>query len=200
MAMTKRSSGGTAKRVERRFRLKRMRGAAGTLLRAEAGAALVEMAIASVGFFAVFFGLIFVGYALYVYDFISDATREACRYAIVRGSDCTGFAECSSTPPGATADDISTYVNNLNYPGINPSRMTVTTNWYTVVVKNGSTPTTYTHCGTTPTVTSGGVTTVCNQPGNSVRVQITYVLPFSIPFWRATTITMGSQSELTIAQ
>jgi hypothetical protein len=56
---------------------------------------------------------------VYTYSFLSNAARDAVRYAIVRGS--------KSTSP-ASSDDIQTYVRN-EAQGINPSALTVQTSW-----------------------------------------------------------------------
>lgn len=158
--------------------------------RCEAGASLVEMAIASVVLFGMIFGIIFAGWALYAYDFVSDAAREGARYAIVRGADCTGFSDCN-----AANSDIQTHVQSISYPGIVSGNLTVATEWYTVALKGGS-ATTFTDCGSAPVV--AGV--VCNAPGNQVKVTVTYTVPFSIPFQNQSPIQFSSTSALIISQ
>src|SRR5215469_8508548 len=53
-------------------------------IRKSDGATLVETAMVSAILFALLFGLIQIGYAFYTYNFVSDAAREAARYASVR--------------------------------------------------------------------------------------------------------------------
>ena len=153
----------------------------------EDGASLVEMALASVVVFAMLFGIIEISFALYTYDYVSDAAREGSRYAIVRGS-----TSCTNTPSlagcNATATQVGTYVKNLGYPGINAAlHMTVTTTW---LKASAAQPTTWSVC-------SVGT---CNAPGSLVKVQVVYAFPIGIPFWRTTTWNMASSSQMAIAQ
>ena len=57
-------------------------------LRDESGNSVVEMAVSSVLFFAVLFGVFQVSLASYTYHPVSEVAREAARWAIVRGSNC----------------------------------------------------------------------------------------------------------------
>lgn len=150
--------------------------------RREEGATIAEFAVASTILMAIVFGIYEASSALYAYTYISDAAREATRYAIVRGSACTGFAECSGTPVGATSAQISNYVKGLGYPGINSSNLNVTSTW----------PTAGSAC--TP------ISSPCNNPGNLVKIVVTYQYPLSIPFVPISTIHMSSTSEMVISQ
>ena len=155
--------------------------------KAEEGATLVEFALSSAILFSALFGIIMICFALYAYDYISEAAHEGARYAIVRGSYCVGFSDC-----GAGNTEITTFVQSLNYPGIDSTKLTVNTNWYNVV-QTGGAATTISLCGTSPTG--------CNVPlFNSVEVQVTYNFPLNIPFWKSTTLTMSSKSQIPIAQ
>jgi Flp pilus assembly protein TadG len=150
----------------------------------ESGAEIIEMAL-SIGILLTFiFGVMEVCLAAYTYHFISEAAREATRYAIVRGSSFT--TDCAS-PTYATCiaqgGDITTYVQNLNFPGIDPAKMTVNSTW---LAKDGITP-----CGTTDS---------CKTPGNQVHVTITYNFPLAVPFVPLSTWTMTSTSQMVISQ
>jgi len=90
-------------------------------IRNEEGAALVEFALSSVVLFMTLFGLMAACTALYSYVFVAEAAREASRYALVRGSACTGFSDCAIDPAGLNA-----YVKSLSYPGINRGNLTAT--------------------------------------------------------------------------
>jgi len=70
------------------------------------------------------FGLMGICFALYSYNFVAEAARDASRYAMVRGSSCTGFSDCS-----ITSAQLQTYVQNLSYPGIYPGNLTATASW-----------------------------------------------------------------------
>lgn len=91
------------------------------LFRNEEGSALVEFGISSAVLFMTLFGLMASCTALYSYIFVSEAAREASRYAIVRGASCNGFSDCAITPA-----QINTYVKNLSYPGINQGNLSAT--------------------------------------------------------------------------
>jgi Flp pilus assembly protein TadG len=152
----------------------------------EEGSSLVEMALSCAVVVTMLLGIVEMSFALFSYDYISDAAREGSRYAIVRGSK-----SCSNTPSltncNATADKVQTYIKGLGYPGINSANMTVTTTWLTA---SATKPTTWSTC-------SSGT---CNAPGNIVKVQVNYAFPISIPFVRLTTINVASTSQMVIAQ
>jgi Flp pilus assembly protein TadG len=159
----------------------------------ESGAAILEMAL-SVGILLTFiFGIMEVCLAAYTYHFLSEASREATRYAIVRGATYSP-TQCPATPTyatcvaqgGSNTGDIATYVQNLNFPGIDPAKMTVNSTWLT-----GAGTTTPTVCGTADS---------CKVPGNQVRVTITYNFPLSVPFVPISTWTMTSTSQMVISQ
>jgi Flp pilus assembly protein TadG len=145
--------------------------------RNEHGSALVEMAVATVVLLTLLFGILEISLALYTYHFVSEAAREGTRYAIVRGSSCGGSF---STACPASSDDIQTYVQNLAYPGINPTAMTVTTAW--------------------SAYPAGGACGSCNNPGNQVQVTVNYQYLLSIPFVPSQTLNMSSSSEMVISQ
>lgn len=162
-------------------------------LRHEDGASIVEMAISAAVLFSLLLGVIQVSLLLFTYHFVSDAAREATRYAMVRGSNCKTnvyLAYCSPTDSnsaGADNGDIQAYVNGLGYPYA--QGLTTSTTWYTV----GGTPTAFTSCGTTP---SG-----CNTAGSSmVQVTASYNFPLGIPFWRNATIAVSSTSAQLVQQ
>lgn len=150
---------------------------------AEEGATLVETAIAISVFMMVMLGIFEMCLALYTYHFVSDAAREATRYAIVRGSSCQYFPDCNLTSAhvGITSDQVQTYIQGLGFPIMNRSLLSVTVTW----------PSTGQVCL---------VTNPCNNPGAEVNAVVTYPYPLSIPFWQATTINISSTSQMTISQ
>lgn len=149
--------------------------------RAEEGATLIEAAVGLVIILALFIGLLEICLALYASHFVADAAREASRYAIVRGS-----MSCSSSPNltncDATSDEIQTWVRSLGYPGIDPQQLSVATTW----------PSSGSDCY--PSASP------CNNPGNLVKVVVTYAFPLNIPFWRSATLHLSSGSEMVISQ
>lgn len=157
------------------FRLKKYR--------EEKGSALVETALSATILLGLILGSMEMFMALYSYHYVSYAAREASRWAMVRGSECGTY---SSTMPncGAQGSDIQTYVQGLNYPGINSNNITVTANWAT---PSASTPTSWTTCATQ-----------CNAPGDTVVVDVTYAFPLNLPFFNNTTLNMSSTSSMVI--
>jgi len=149
-------------------------------IRTEGGATMVEFALATTILFAMVFGIIQLSMALYSYHFTADAAREATRWAIVRGS-----LSCTNTPAlnkcNATPTDIANVVKSLGYPGIDPNQLTVTTTY-----KNPDN----TLC----------TTGICNAPGNSVQIRVSYAFLLQIPFSTSPLLHLGSTSMMTISQ
>ena len=145
------------------------------------GSTLVEFAFLIPILFALVFGIIDFGRALYSYHFVSNAAREATRWASVRGRDCTGLSGC---PPGAAATDVSSYVTSIAPMGIDtsPSKLSVTTNW---VMPPNNLPI----CTAYPT-----------NPGCAVQVQVSYQFKFILPFLPSSGYRMTSTSEMIISQ
>jgi Flp pilus assembly protein TadG len=146
----------------------------------ETGATIVEFAVSISVVVMLLFGIIQCSLALFVYNYVCDAARVATRYAIVRGGSCSGMPDC-----GITSAQIQTFLQGIHYPVVNTSNLTVTTTWLSA---STSEPTTWTACATQ-----------CNTPGNAVQVQVTYAYPFSIPFWKSTTLNIASASQMVIS-
>jgi Flp pilus assembly protein TadG len=143
------------------------------------GSSMVEFAVASVILFTLVFGVIGICVALYSYNVVAEAAREATRYAIVRGSACSvsTFPDCN-----VTSNQLQTYVRGRGFPGITSSSLTVVATW----------PTTGATCF--PSVTP------CNNPGNLVSVTVSYPYILSIPFVSPQTLRMSSTSAMYISQ
>ena len=140
---------------------------------------MVEFALMIPLLFTLLFGIIDFGRALYAYHFVSDAAREATRWASVRGSSCTGLEACP-----AQAQDVTDYVAHIAPPGINTSasRLTVNTNWV-------SPPNSLGVCRTQP-----------KNPGCAVEVTVNYRFKFILPFLPSGTYRMRSTAEMVISQ
>jgi Flp pilus assembly protein TadG len=155
--------------------------------RDERGSTLIETALSILMLMTFIFAVMEACLGAYTFHFISEASREATRYAIVRGAtfttDCAAptFANCTAQG-GNNAGDIATYVQNLSFPGIDPSKMTVNSTW----LKSDGTA-----CGTTDS---------CKAPGNYVKVTIQYQYPISLPFVSVSAWTMNSTSQMVISQ
>lgn len=141
-------------------------------LRDEEGATVVEFAFSSVILFLSLFGVIGACGALYSYNFVADAAHDASRYAIVRGSACSGLSDC-----GITSAQVQTYVRSLGYPGIVPANLTAAATW-------------------------SGSNSPSNAPGNKVSITVTYNYPLRIPFWRNSgrLLALSNTSQMTISQ
>lgn len=146
--------------------------------REEHGATVVEMALSVMILLTVLFGLIEICLALYTYHYVSYAAREGTRYAIVHGAECM----VSGVSCTATSSQIQTYVQDLGYPGVNPSNMTVTATW--------------------SAYPAGGACNAagCNGSGDLVTVMAQYNFLLSIPFVKATTLNLTSTSSMVISQ
>jgi Flp pilus assembly protein TadG len=165
-----------------------------TSVRSENGQATVEFAFASVVLFAFLIGIMQVSRALYVYNFVSEAAREASRYAAVRGS-----TSCVNTPhlSGCNlyqSSQIQTYVQGLNYPGLVSSSLTATVSYYTASTSSSNEPS-----ASNPTTWSA-CTGTCNLPGNLLKVVVSYPFALSIPFYSGASITVSSTSQMVVAQ
>lgn len=165
------------------------RGRVRRVIKDDEGATMVETAISTTMVLCLLFGVFDFSLAFYTYHYVSDAAREATRYAIVRGN-----TSCSQTPNlsncDAGVDQIEAYVKGLTYPGINPSYMGVTTTWNTGTMQSSG-HTTWSNCGTTNS---------CKAPGNQVQVTVTYDFPLSVPFWKQTGLRVSSTSAMVISQ
>lgn len=97
----------------------------GRAIRVEAGANIVEFALASIVLITLVFGVIAICLALYSYNVVAEAAREASRYAMVRGSACNSFADCK-----VTRIQLESYVQSITWPGLASNSLTVpTVNW-----------------------------------------------------------------------
>ena len=149
----------------------------------EEGSSMVEMAVACTILLAVLVGVFDMCLATYTAHSVSEAAREATRYAIVRGKQCVNLSGC-----GASNSDIQSYLQTF-YPGF-----TTNTTWYTVTMDTSTTPNTavLTSCGTSPTG--------CNLPGNQVQVKVSAPFSFAIPFYGRKKLTLTSTSAMVISQ
>lgn len=161
------------------------------IARCEEGSSLVEMAVSCLVLMPMLLGIIQLSIALYCYHYAADAAREATRWAVVRGANCTGDVNatyCSptdNTGTGADGNDIAQYVKTLGYPYSGTA--STSTQW---CAYGGSTPATWTSCSSTQN----------NAIGNQVQVTVSYSLPLVIPFVKKNTLNISSVSSMTIVQ
>lgn len=140
------------------------------LLRREEGSELLEFALVVIVLLLLVFGTMDFSRAMYCYHYVSNASREGTRYAIVRGSACTGFPD--SCPANLT--DVETHVKSST-PALDPAAVSVVTTW-------------------TPNNKPGSSVKV--QVGYRYKV----MFPFAFPFLPNGTISMSSSSQMIISQ
>jgi len=145
------------------------------LLRTDSGQAMVEFAVTASVFFMLLVGLLKICLAVYTYHYVSEVARETIRYAVVHGS--------SSSSPVSTNDPIQIYARAIGYPGITSTLLTTTSTWDTYPTSGGT-------C--TPSLR-------CNNPGNIVKVKVSYAFPFTVPFRTSQTLNMSSTAAMVIA-
>lgn len=173
--------------------------------RREEGSSLVEMAVASAVYLALFFGIIEFCLALYSYNFVCDAAREATRYAVIRGADScypnSAFPNCNLLPTNITSttdptnNPVLQYIETLSYPGLKPGNLSATVTWWLGTQNSSGNMTWTTACtGTVDTVNGNA----CNAEGNAVKVVVTYNFPLAIPWLPASSIPVTSSSEMMI--
>jgi Flp pilus assembly protein TadG len=163
----------------------------------ERGAAtLVEFAVVSGVLLTLMFGVIDFSRAIYAYHFVSDAAREATRYASVRGSTCNTWI--SACPAANT--DVTAYVQSIVSSGIYVSTVTTGAGAGTP----GSLAVTTTWPGTTGKGAGNSCTTSqpsTQYPGCVVNVQVQYTYGFSLPYLKSLSkINMTSTSQFVISQ
>jgi Flp pilus assembly protein TadG len=161
------------------------------LLSDESGSNVVEMAITSSVLLAMLLGICQISFALYVSQFTTDVARQATRYAMVRGS-----TSCLNTPNlpncDATAAEVQTFAQSLDYAGIKTSNLTATTTWCAASTLQPS--------STNATSWSSCSGATANSPGNLVQVIVTYPLSFTIPWVKTFSLNIASTSQMVIAQ
>jgi Flp pilus assembly protein TadG len=152
----------------------------------EDGSELVEFAISICLWTSAAFALMYGAFALYVAHFVANASDEAARYAVVRGSSWNG-ASCSTGSGldcSATATDISNFVANSLPPGLSAAGLTVATTWP----------------GTTSSGNACDTQNGTNSPNCVVDVQVQYNFNFPVPFLPQGSFPIASASQMTISE
>lgn len=154
--------------------------------KSEEGSVLVEFAMSLSILLAMVFGIMEFSRALYAYRFMAYAATEATRYAVVRGTTFAGSTCVSPTTfdCDATSANLTSYVQGLAPPGMTPSAINVTTTWP----------------GTTPTGVTCANGAGNNSPSCVVKVVVTYVFSFVMPFLPMSTLTFSATSTKTILE
>jgi Flp pilus assembly protein TadG len=143
-------------------------------VKGEAGSNLIEYALIFMVLMSLLLGIVDFSRALYTYHFLSNAAREATRWAAVNGATCASDNSCAAS---ASVADIQNFVANITPPGVDPSKLDTDPSWP----------------GTGATCPGGG-----NNPGCPVKVQVSYPFTFVVPFISTAPLTLSSSSEMTI--
>jgi Flp pilus assembly protein TadG len=140
--------------------------------------------------------------AMYAYHFVSNAAREATRYAAVRGSACWSDEDKSCVNDSrcekyATKDCMPNYVKSIAPQGIDSSS--------TGCGGAGCLITQATWTGDDGFVEPANNPSICsssghkNDPGCTVQVSVSYQFQFLFPFIYSSGITLSSTSAMVIA-
>jgi Flp pilus assembly protein TadG len=148
----------------------------------ESGNTIIEFTISLAVYLLLLFAILDFGRVLYTYHFVSNAARQATRWAAVNGATCSNDGSCDGAAlmnnGPASAGDVQNYVKNTAPIGIDPVRITTTASW----------PDTPAGCGAT-----------ANSPGCPVQVKVSYDFNFLFPNVYAGDITLSSTSQMVIA-
>jgi len=165
------------------------------------GASLVEYAFILIFFLTILFGINGFGHALFVYHHLDHVTKEATRYASVRGSTCStdnttgGSCKTSNSASGiagpTTAADVTAYIASITPPSIDASQFTVT-----ICGVQGSA---VCSASTAPACLTGNTLfKAINYPGCTASVQVQYTYRFIFPLIGSVPINMSSTSQMVI--
>jgi Flp pilus assembly protein TadG len=127
--------------------------------RNEAGSSTAEFAVVAFALMAVVLGVVDMGIGVRAFNVVSHLSGEAARFASVRSTE--------SVFP-TTKDDIEQFVVD-NAVGLDPARLTVTTDW-----------------------------NPANTPGGKVNVRVTYDYAPITPFVPQDSLRLSSQSTMPI--
>jgi len=169
--------------------------------RDQRGASLVEYAFILIFFLTLIFAINGFGHALFVYHHLDHATKEATRYASVRGSTCAtdnttgGSCKTMNSASGiagpTTAADVTAYIASITPPSIDASQFTV--------IVCGVQGSLVCSASTAPAcLTGNALFKAINYPGCTASVQIQYTYNFIFPLVGSFPINMSSTSEMTI--
>lgn len=151
----------------------------------ETGATTLEFAIVLSLLLICVLGIMVCSLALYANHFVTDAAKEATRYAMVRGSSwSSSCASYSSFSCEASSANVTSFVNAIAPPGITQSNIKVTTTWP----------------GTDPAGATCDTANGSNSPACVVNVQVQYSFNVLLPFVPIGKIVMSGVSSEVITQ
>ncbi len=170
----------------KKLNINALRAIAFTCAMDESGQATLEFALTLSLLLTSIFGIMVCSMAFYADHFVTDAAKEATRYAMVRGSSW-GSTSCSSYTSYscvASSSNVTSFVNSIAPTGISPSGISVTTTWP----------------GTDPTGQTCDTTQGKNSPACVVNVEVHYSFKFLLPFVPFGTMNLAGVSSDVITQ
>lgn len=166
------------------------------------GATLFEYAMVFMIFLGLIFGISGFGHALFVYHHLDHVTKEATRYASVRGATCGNDSSCvasnsaSGTAGPTNQADVTAFINSITPQSIDYTQFIVQT---CGVSGQGMCPGSTTVSSAANCDPSAAPPGLQNNPSCIVKVTVTYPYTFVFPvFGAAGTINMSSTSQLII--
>ena len=155
----------------------------------DSGSSLIEFTVSVPVLFMLLLGFFQMSVAIYSNFCITELARDTARWASVRGSnscaDAAGLTGCD-----ATSDEIQALAKSAVYPGIDSSKISVSSSW---LQASSTSPVTWSTC-------TSSSSSICNAPGNAVKVTLTYPFPFQVPFVGSNSLNLHSTSQLVIVQ
>jgi Flp pilus assembly protein TadG len=147
--------------------------------RKERGSTLLEYGLVIAMMVIVMVAIIEFGQALYTYHFVSNAAREATRWASVRSltTNLPGGAATKGNVQQTFASAAS-----LAGMGLDHHQITIDTTWIA------------------PPTPTPKCTPPANKPGCVVQVNVTYSYNFFFPFLPTSPVIMTSTSQMVITQ
>jgi TadE-like protein len=168
------------------------------------GASLVETAVSLSVYLMLLIAVIEVLLELYSYHFVSDAAREATRFAVIRGANSCypnpAFPNCNLGPASITSttnpnrNPVLQFIDSFRYPGLSPKSLSADVTWW-ISRQNANGNTSWTTQCSGPVDAKGNA---CNAEGNAVRVVVTYNFPLTLPWIRAPLARVSSTSQMVI--
>jgi Flp pilus assembly protein TadG len=141
------------------------------------GQAAVEFTLVFILFVMLMYFIVEGARAVFAYSSASQATREAVRYASVRGSTSTCATDCPAT--------VAQITNYARGKAVGVHLKTVSVCWFKI------NPTTV--CGTNPHNPDN------QEPGSNVRVGVTIDFQAILPLVPSNVIPIASTSEMVIS-
>jgi Flp pilus assembly protein TadG len=164
------------------------------------GSTLVEFAVVLTVLFMLIFGIIDFSRAMFADHWVSYVARAATRYASVHGS--TYSSQCPTSAPFVMTSNCQ--VGSSNTANVTNYVQTFAQGIYLdgKTSGNGGLTVTTTWPGSTGNPSGCNTAKGTNSPGCPVKIVVTYIYGFSLPFLagKVASITMTSTSQVVISQ